>query len=139
MQAMKMNMRQTYIHLTVVGVISAAVLLGLCACETTSGNAMSHLELGRSYMETGRWDEAIAELETAIRLDPDLAEAHFRLGNVYAQRGELDKAAEEFKAIIRLNERDAAAHSNLGVVYYRQGRLNEAIVEYQTALALTPN
>jgi tetratricopeptide (TPR) repeat protein len=130
-----MDIKRTYIHLTVVGMISVAMLLGLCACGTASGDATSHLELGRSYTETGRWDEAIAELETATRLDPTLTEAHFRLGNAYAQRGELDKAAEEFKAVLRLNEGDAAAHSNLGVVYYRQGRLNEAIAEYQNGKA----
>lgn len=53
---------------------------------------------GRALVATGQWDAAAAELTSALRLNPDPAEAHYLLGLVYQQKGQFDKAAAEFRA-----------------------------------------
>ena len=71
-------------------IIAVVVLSG---CGGPTGDAQTHLEAGRAHMEAGQWDEAIAEFEAAVRLDPSSAEAHFQLGNAYTHKGRLDEAA----------------------------------------------
>jgi tetratricopeptide (TPR) repeat protein len=49
---------------------------------------------GRSLAcgQNGEWDKAIADLNEAIRLKPDFAEAYYGRGIFYGKRGDWDKA-----------------------------------------------
>ena len=49
-------------------------------------DAKTYSNLGMTFQETGRLDEAIATLGRAIALGPDLAEAHNNLGTPYEDR-----------------------------------------------------
>jgi tetratricopeptide (TPR) repeat protein len=49
-------------------------------------------------------DEAIAEFQAAIRLNPNLAQAHFDLAAAYAQTpGRMQDAVAECQTALRLN------------------------------------
>ncbi len=101
--------------------------------------ADEHIKRGIEYVEQGRLDEAIAEFEEAIKINPDDAKAHYNLGLTYDNQGRLDEAIAEYKEAIRLNPDDANAHLNLGVAYADQGQLEEAIAEYQEAIRIHPD
>ena len=66
------------------------------------------LNLGYVLREQGKLDEAIAEYRTAIRLQPDDADAHTNLGIALRKQGKLDEAIAEYRAAIRLKSKDAA-------------------------------
>jgi tetratricopeptide (TPR) repeat protein len=133
--------------------LAASVLLVTCvACggeepetapptpaATATPSASEHLDTGLDYLEQGEPEQARAEFEEAIRLDPGYALAHYNLGRIYYQQGELDRAEAAFKEAIENDPELAAAHTNLGVVYADQGRYAEAIAEYETAIELDPD
>jgi Flp pilus assembly protein TadD len=98
--------------------------------------ARPHNNLGMFYSEAGREDKALAEFETAVKLDPDYTEAHYNLGSTYSGYGRLDEALREFQMTVKLKPDYADAHNNLGVVYAKLGRVDEAIREFQTAVRL---
>ncbi len=89
----------------------------------------------------GRSDDAIAQFEEAIRLQPDFAEAHSNLG--YALLNEpnrLNDAIAQIEEALRLYPDFAGAHSNLGNALSKMpGRLNDAIAQYEEALRLEPD
>ncbi len=58
---------------------------------------MLHYERGRSYYAVGRYRSAIAELETAIRLDPTGYNLYFDLGLVYERVGMTDAALTAYR------------------------------------------
>ncbi len=68
-----------------------------------------HLQLGIFYQGEGRHEEAIQELQQAIKLGPGLAVAHYRLGQLYAQTHQKALAEQEFQAFGGLNSTTTAA------------------------------
>jgi TolA-binding protein len=65
-------------------------------------------------------------LQSAIALDPSLAEAHFQLGAVLADQGDIGRAAREFERAVALEPQWAEAHYRLGQTYRRMGENGKA-------------
>ena len=70
-----------------------------------------------NYLKLKRYDEAIAPLKEAIRLNPDDAYAHNNLGITYAELKRYDEALVSYKEVIRINPDDAEAHNGLGASF----------------------
>ncbi|MGQ9494224.1 MAG: tetratricopeptide repeat protein [Anaerolineae bacterium] len=105
----------------------------------TQGDAATHVVQGRQYLEQGKFNEAVAELQSAIRLDPSSVEGHFHLGNAYFQQGKLEDAAKAFQKTLDLDPGNVDALSNLGATYYELGQFEKATVEFKKAINLKPN
>jgi len=97
-----------------------------------------HNSLGNVYADLGRHEDAIAEYQKAIKLDPDDAYPHNGLGNVYRDLGRHEEAIAEFQQAIELDPSLAYLHNNLGAVYRDLGRQEEAISAFQRAIELDP-
>ena len=67
-------------------------------------DALAWKELGLTEMKLGRVRSAIAHLERAIELRPDMHDAHYALGQIYRAAGDLQKAKEAFAAAQRLQQ-----------------------------------
>jgi Tfp pilus assembly protein PilF len=57
-------------------------------------------DLGKLYMDEGRWDDAIKEWTTLLDLTPEVADAHYYLGRSYMEKGDSDKAREQLGAFV---------------------------------------
>lgn len=51
---------------------------------------------------TGRYEEAIAEYKTAVKVDPDYRDAHVGLASIYAILGREEEARTEVAEILRI-------------------------------------
>ena len=58
-------------------------------------NADAHRLLGRNLMTIGRFDAAQTELEQALKLRPQWAEAHYDLGKIYSAHDNYPPARRE--------------------------------------------
>jgi predicted Zn-dependent protease len=74
--------------------------------KTDSAIAMQHLDLGIVYAEVDRKQEAQAELETAVKLDPKNVNAHYRLARLYKSMGMTSRAKAEFAKTNGLNKEE---------------------------------
>src|SRR5205823_4429949 len=59
--------------------------------------AGAYYSLGRTYRRAGRWSEAAAALEEALKRDPQMLEARHALGSVYRRLGQESRASEQFR------------------------------------------
>lgn len=107
----------------------------------TSGIGLSHNihnNLGLAHDRIGKYEEAVRELNEALRLNPDYIEVHNNLGVTYDRVGMPDEAVNELKEALKLNPNYTEAHCNLGNIYARSGRYEEAAGELHEALRINP-
>ncbi len=69
---------------------------------------------------------ALQNYLTAIKLNPEYAEAYFNLGTVYYKQGLQKKAEEAFLKSIELQPEYGRAHYSLGFVYLEQKKYDLA-------------
>jgi tetratricopeptide (TPR) repeat protein len=92
-----------------------------------------------ALMDLRRYDEAVVQLDAAIRLEPTHAKAYYNLGLARAGQGRAAEADAAYRRSIALDPEGGEAHYNLGLLLAGQGKLDEAAVEYRRAIALRPN
>ena len=114
--------------------------------------AAAHAELSRAYTikafyfapdsEKARLNEdAEVAVETALSLDPKLAEAHFARGLLLWTPGKRfphEQTVRAYRQALDLNPNLDEAHHQLGIVYFHVGLLDEARREIDKALAINP-
>ena len=74
------------------------------------------LALGRLYLALDQGDAALAELEEAARLRPDMAPAHTLLGFEYAYRGRIARAREHWGRAHDLDPADEMSKTGLEAI-----------------------
>ncbi len=102
--------------------------------------ADAHTYLGWAYSFQGRIDEAIAQCEIAIQLDPDFGNPYNDIGVYLMQRQEIDAAIpwlEKAKNAKRYEPRHFP-YINLGRVYLAKDMVQKALEEFRAALRLNP-
>jgi tetratricopeptide (TPR) repeat protein len=77
------------------------------AIEVTQNNYIAHNNRGSAYVKLGHPQEAIEDLNQAIRIKPDYAEAHYALGIAYLVTGDKGLALEEYKILKTLDAEQA--------------------------------
>jgi TolB-like protein/Tfp pilus assembly protein PilF len=97
-------------------------------------------EIFHYYEPTENWSaKARAEAETALRLQPNLAEAHFALGQcIYWMDRDYDRALDQFEIASRLSPSNADAARLIAAVERRKGKWQEALVAYENVAKLDP-
>ncbi len=78
------------------------------AVANRPGYPSSHVVLGRIYLALGRNQDAIAQLETARRLDPRNKAVYPPLAAAYQRSSMAEKAKEALATLAQLNRDDAA-------------------------------
>jgi TolB-like protein/Tfp pilus assembly protein PilF len=86
-----------------------------------------------------RNDEAVAEAERALRIDPISTGLNGNLGSVFVFTHRWDKAIEQLRAAIDLDHGYWFDYCFLGRAYEQKGRLPEAIATFQRGLTLEGN
>jgi len=120
------------------------------AIASTPNNYIAHTNLAQTLTHAGRFAEAIAECQEALKIKPDFAAAHNNLGvallrdkqsgdGALGHDGAVDEAIEQYREALQINPDFTQAHKNLGIVFMRKGQMEEAIAQFQKTLELEPN
>jgi tetratricopeptide (TPR) repeat protein len=135
---------------------SAAALerLGLCyralerypAAEATfmrasdlNPSAATWVQIATVRHHGGRIREAIAALEKAIELDPEMADAYNTVGGIQFSIGQMKLAEPPLRQAIRIQPNYAEAHNNLGNVLSMTDRFDEAKAHFEAAFRYKEN
>ena len=89
---------------------------------------------GTHYMSHD-YEAQLEDLNNAIGLDPNMAEAYFMRGNLYAsnlpkQRGGYEKAVADYTRCLEIKPNDAGARWNRATYYKNMGKYDEAISDW---------
>lgn len=96
--------------------------------------AKLHTELGAGYYERGQMDVALDELNLALKIDPNYAQAYNISGLVYATLGNDSKAEQSFTRALQLAPNDAETLHNWGWFLCTHQRQRESLAQFEAAL-----
>jgi Tfp pilus assembly protein PilF len=102
--------------------------------------ADAHTFLGWAYSFKGRLNEAIAQCEIAIQLDPEFGNPYNDIGVYLMQQQRFDDAIpwlERAKSATRYEPRHFP-YINLGRIYLTKGMIQRALEEFAGALEINP-
>jgi tetratricopeptide (TPR) repeat protein len=102
------------------------------------GDKRAHVDLAGIYMRGKKFDEAIAEFDKALQIDPNFGYALNLLAYSYADMGELDKALKTFERYATAQPGDANPLDSMGDLYFLTGKFDKARIKYEQALAIRP-
>ncbi|MEO8256519.1 MAG: tetratricopeptide repeat protein [Acidobacteriota bacterium] len=102
------------------------------------GAPFAHNFLAARYLQAGRISDAVAQLNEALRLQPDDVEARSNLGIAFQLQGRLGDAMSELREAARLKPDDDRVQVNLGNVMQAGGGVDAAAAAYRRAIALNP-
>jgi eukaryotic-like serine/threonine-protein kinase len=109
------------------------------ALELNDLLAQVHVTLGLLHVGTGRPEEAVADFDRALSLDPRNADAVLLRARPLAQLKRETEAEAEYRRAIALRPGYWAGYNLLARFFLDRGRYGEAEIEFQQALKLTPD
>jgi len=127
-----------------------AIHLLLEAMQSGRAFADAHNLLGLAYSAVGRREDAVAEFDHALRLNPRYVDAHLNRAVILNDLGRYDDAVAAFSLAQGLGAVDhtgfpapvasqlANLHAELGEAYVEAGGVAEAIEQYARAAKLRP-
>ena len=89
-------------------------------------------------MDWGQLSLALADIEEALKLKPELAVAYSQRGLTRLRLGESDQALADLQQAIELEPREAIFFNNRGYVRQARGEHALAIADYEAAMELCP-
>lgn len=89
--------------------------------------------------ESGKYNEAIALLQEAQKLDPDNINYPYEVAYAYSTKKEYKKAADILEQLINRKDAFARVYQALGNAYDEQGKPDKAIETYEMGLKKFPN
>src|SRR5438552_2005383 len=97
-------------------------------------------EVFHFYEPTDAWKtKARTEAETALRLQPNLAEAHLALGQcIYWMDHDYDRALEQFEIASRLSPSNGDVGRLIAAIKRRQGKWEESLQAYEKVAKIDP-
>jgi len=116
------------------------------ADETISVSQLQHkipkeaaraFQRGMKFSRAGEHEKAAAELEAALRRDPQLGSAENQLGVEYSYLGRWGEAEQAFRGFIGIEPNSWMGHYNLALILYGGGDFGGAEQSTRRALALS--
>ena len=99
----------------------------------------SYLRLGALFLEKNLPQEALAMLQQAAELAPEMPEAHQGLGRVYLYERDFERAEHMFRRGLELAPAYSDLHGDVGLALLEQERLLDALPCFEAALRINPN
>ncbi len=107
--------------------------------NSQSISAVTYFLRGYAKYELGLYHEAISDYDTAIRLEPDYADAYNNRAFAKAALKEYFAAIADYDTAIRLEPDYAEAYHSRGAVKHDLKQYAAAIVDYDKAIRLKPD
>jgi serine/threonine protein kinase/tetratricopeptide (TPR) repeat protein len=98
-----------------------------------------HYFLGSYFKSRNLFNDAIAEYNQALELDPNYGIVVSNMAYIFSDLGEYEKAIEYFGRYASILPGDADPFVCMGDLYFQMGRLDEARAKYKEAIEVKPD
>ncbi|MBR8827149.1 MAG: tetratricopeptide repeat protein [Gomphosphaeria aponina SAG 52.96 = DSM 107014] len=110
----------------------------LSVYESKVEAALVYMEQAEEYDQEGRWAEAIAVCQQALKIAPDLAVAYKLWGKILQEQGKNSEAIGCYAKALEIDPEYVEVYANLGSMYAGKQEWGKSISYYQRAIALNP-
>lgn len=93
---------------------------------------------GTSLITLGRYDEALAFFDSALKVEPGYIDAYYRKALSLIGLGKYKEACANFENYLKINPRDAEVLMHKGCLLNLSGRRDEALTCFDQALSIHP-
>lgn len=107
--------------------------------KSKAAQAQEHHNLGLKYYREKKYDEAVKELEQAVKLDPRNATIVNNLGFTLYRFEKYEESLVWLRKAIEIDPQRAVAYANLAEAYMKLGKTTEARQYYEKYAELAPN
>ncbi|MGB7730981.1 MAG: protein kinase [Candidatus Acidiferrum sp.] len=109
------------------------------AAELDAALASAYICLGRVFVGTGKYKNALEQYKRAVALEPASDTAQGGLAFTYEQLDRLDDAEKTYKQAIAMRPNYWATYNWLGLFYQRHARYEDARAMYSQVVSLAPD
>ena len=102
------------------------------------GNPALWSNRGNTRASMDNFDDALADLNEAVRLAPDEVDPYFNRGAILEQKQQYEAAIDDYNKAIELDPDEAIAYHNRGNAYGSLGNWKQAVKDYEKATELDP-
>ena len=102
-------------------------------------DANKHIDQGNTFLNDGQYNEALAEFQKAISINPNHKRAYFGCGHVYRRTQRYTGAINAFQQAIKLKSDYKEAYYGLSIAYFESGNNSKAIEAVTAALRIDPH
>ncbi|MFA5008693.1 MAG: tetratricopeptide repeat protein [Candidatus Omnitrophota bacterium] len=95
--------------------------------------AQEYFQKGINYFREKKYNDAIAEFEKALKVDPNLAEGYYGLGYAYCSKNQCEASLPYFKKAIELSPNYVDAYNGMAYAYNILGKYTDTISYYLKA------
>ena len=131
-------MPRSGLETSLVQALEAATEEYLVALRAQPDHPESYTALGNYYLNRGVVDQAVAEFETALRIDPENVPALVNAALASNLAGRNEKAELFLREALRLDPRNEATLFNLGLLLGETGRARDAEMVLRDCLKVNP-
>lgn len=106
--------------------------------ETNPKQARGWYERGGIWLDLNRYEEALGDYTTALRIDPGFTNCRYCRALALEYLGREDDAFEDYAQVIEDDPRHVSAYNNRGGILFHRGELREAFSDFLTASKIDP-
>ena len=135
-------------HEVLRGICLAAFCVLLTACQSNAGGvrvgdskaekrqdaAQIRVELGQRYMQQGKLELALENLQKALQYDDNYVDAHTVIAVLYERIGNVEEAGKHYKRAVELAPKSGDTNNNYGQFLCAEGQYDEAQKYYAQAM-----
>lgn len=119
-------------------ILSLGLGTAVFAVAAEKEGPVDYVGVGRTLLDQGKIEPAIAAFQKAVAQDPRDGAAHLNLGAAYERANRTDDAIAAYRKAVELEPKNVYAHNNLGVLLDQQGAYDQAIAALESAVKSEP-
>ena len=106
---------------------------------TNADRPEAHMNIGLIYAELGRFPEAEAQYDTAMRLEPSFIPAFVNLADLYRMEGRDADGETLLRSALEISPESGDVYHALGLLLVRQNKIPEAMDAFEESVKLSPD
>ena len=126
--------RRPWVGLVVMAAVAVTVLAAILA--TNRGTTESFFDQGLAKFQLGQYQDAIADFDQAIQLQPDNADAYYNRGLAKLHLEQFEATILDYDRAVQLQPDNANAYYNRGLAKFHLERYEDAVDDFGRAVLL---